>query len=126
MLTKSEKQLMELLWNVGEPLTYVNILEKSEDKSWKDSYIHIMIRSLLKKGVIKVAGVELVCKNYARKFAPAMTKEEYIAKTLVLDNVWTLENIPEVFKAFVNEVNDIAVLDRFSDIINLRKAQLAE
>lgn len=124
MLTKSEKQLMELLWTVGEPLTYVNIIERGVDKSWKDSYIHIMIRSLLKKGVIKVAGVQLVCKNYARKFAPAMTKEEYIAKTLVLDNVWTRERIPDVFAAFVNETNDAAVLDEFVEIINARKAQL--
>ena len=124
MLTKSEKQLMELLWTVGEPLTYVNIIERGVDKSWKDSYIHIMIRSLLKKGVIKVAGVQLVCKNYARKFAPAMTKEEYIAKTLIHDNIWTQESIPDVFRAFVNETENISILDEFISIVNARKMEL--
>ncbi len=126
MLTKSEKQIMELLWNVDEPMTCFEIIERCEGKTWKDSYIHIMIRSLLEKGMIKVDGVELVCKNYARKFAPAMTKDEYIVKTLVNEKVWTNDKMPPLFSAFVNNEADLAVLDQFDAIIQARKQELIE
>lgn len=126
MLTKSEKQIMELLWNSDQSLTCVEIVEKSEDKTWKDSYIHIMIRSLLQKEMIKVDGVELVCKNYARKFAPAMTKDEYIVKTLMNEHVWTNDKMPPLFAAFVKNEASYAVLDEFCKIIEERKHQLSE
>lgn len=126
MLTKSEKQIMELLWNSEEPLTCVEIVEKSEDKTWKDSYIHIMIRSLLQKEMITVVGVELVCKNYARKFAPAMTKDEYVVKTLMNDNIWSNDKMPPLFAAFVKNEASRAVLDEFCELINERKQQMAE
>lgn len=126
MLTKSEKQIMELLWSVDESLTCAEIIEKSEDKKWKDSYIHIMIRSLLEKGMIKVGGVELVCKNYARKFSPAMTKDEYIVKTLMNEHVWTNDKMPPLFSAFVNNEADLEVLEQFDAIIKARRQELLE
>lgn len=117
---------MELLWNSEEPLTCVEIVEKSEDKTWKDSYIHIMIRSLLQKEMIKVDGVELVCKNYARKFAPAMTKDEYVVKTLMNDNIWSNDKMPPLFAAFVKNEATTEVLDEFCKLIEDRKHELAE
>ena len=62
MLTRSEKQIMELLWSIDEPLTCLEIIDRCEDKRWKDSYIHIMIRSLLDKGMIR----SVVLSLYAR------------------------------------------------------------
>lgn len=126
MLTKSEKQIMELLWASDKPLTCHEIVENSEGKTWKDSYIHIMIRSLIEKGMLKVDGVELVCKNYARKFAPAMSKDEYIVKTLMNEKVWTNDKMPPLFSAFVNNEADMAVLDQFDAIIQARKQELLE
>lgn len=123
-MTKSEKQLMELLWSVDEPLTSVEIVNQSVDKTWKDSYIHIMLRSLLKKEMIKVDGVELVCKNYARKFAPTMTKDEYIVKTLIGEKVWSKDTVPPLLVAFVKNEADLEMLERFSDIIKDRKEEI--
>ena len=124
MLTRSEKQIMELLWSIDEPLTCLEIIDRCENKRWKDSYIHIMIRSLLEKGMIKVSGVELVCKNYARKFGPALTKDEYIVKTLMNEKVWTNDKMPPLFAAFVKKEADVKVLDEFSTIIEERRQEL--
>ena len=125
MLTKSEKQIMELLWSIDEPLTCLEIIDRCEEKTWKDSYVHIMIRSLLDKGMIQVDGVELICKNYARKFGPAMSKDEYIVMTLMNEKVWTKDKMPALFETFVKKEADLAVLDKFATIIEKRKAELA-
>ncbi len=123
-LTKSEKQLMEVLWNADAPLTSAEIVNRSEDKTWKDSYIHIMLRSLLKKELIKVDGVELVCKNYARKFAPTMTKDEYIIKTLIGEEVWSRDQVPPLVVSFVKNEADLEMLERISEIISERKREI--
>ena len=36
-LTRSEREIMELLWHVDKPLTASEIIEQSTDRSWKDS-----------------------------------------------------------------------------------------
>ena len=37
MLTKSELEIMELLWQEDEPLTSSQIIDMSVDRSWKKS-----------------------------------------------------------------------------------------
>lgn len=77
-MTKSEKQVMNLLWNSNKPLSCTEIVALSEDKTWKDSYVHSLIKSLMKKGIVKIEGFELISRSYARKFAPKFSYEEYV------------------------------------------------
>lgn len=77
-MTKSEKQVMELLWSSDRPLSCSEIVELSEDKTWKDSYVHSLIKSLMKKGIVEIASFELVSRSYARKFAPKISYHEYV------------------------------------------------
>lgn len=123
-MTKSERQLMEVLWNSEEGLTCAQINEYSKDKKWKDSYIHIMVKSLLKQGLIEVTGFELVSKSYARKFSPTMTRDESIVRALVGENVWSKDMIPPMIAAFVEKEADLATLEKINDIINAKKAQI--
>lgn len=123
-MTKSERQLMEVLWNSEEGLTCAQIIEHSKDKKWKDSYIHIMVKSLLKQGLIEVTGFELVSKSYARKFSPTMTRDESIVRALVGEDVWSKDMIPPMIAAFVEKEADLATLEKINDIINAKKAQI--
>lgn len=90
---------MELFWEKKEPLTSVDISEFSADRSWNGNYIHMMLRSLLKKGMIEVCGTQ-----YARQFVPIVTKEQYAAK-LVMSKGIEKNSIAAVTVAMVNEVN---------------------
>lgn len=82
-MTKSERQVMELLWQSDRPLSCTEIIEMSENKTWKDSYVQALIKTLMKKGIVKIETFELISRSYARKFAPAMSKSEYAAQRII-------------------------------------------
>ena len=48
-LTKSESEVMYLLWHTDRALSAAEMVALSPQKTWKDSYIHLMVNSLLKK-----------------------------------------------------------------------------
>lgn len=87
MLTKSEEEIMNLLWEVGEPLASSEIVSKSVNRTWRKSYINLLINSLLNKQMIEVVGVKQMTKNYARTFQPTMSKYAYSVKRIFLKKV---------------------------------------
>ena len=80
VLTKSELQIMDVLWAAEWPLSRADLLERSEEKNWKDSSIHILLNGLLQKQAIQEVGFVRRCKTYGRTFLPTMTREEYFAR----------------------------------------------
>ena len=55
-LTKSELEIMNVLWKAERPLSRADILNLSEDKTWKENSIHILLNGMLKKGAIREDG----------------------------------------------------------------------
>lgn len=81
-LTKSEMQIMDVLWEAGVPLSRSDLLDRSEGKTWKDSSVHILLNGMLQKGIIREAGFIKRGKTYGRLFLPTMSREEYFAATV--------------------------------------------
>lgn len=81
-LTKNEIEIMEILWSEQRPLTRTEIVNLSVDKSWKDSSIHILLNSLLKKNAIREAGYVRTGKGFGRTFEPTKSGESYYAGIL--------------------------------------------
>ena len=81
-LTRSEMEIMDVLWEAGAPLSRSDLLERSSEKSWKDSSVHILLNGLLQKKAIREAGMVKRSKTYGRTFLPTMTREEYFATTI--------------------------------------------
>ena len=81
-LTKSEMEIMDVLWAAGGPLSRSDLLERSEEKTWKDSSVHILLNGLLQKKAIREAGYVKRSKTYGRTFLPTLTREEYFATTI--------------------------------------------
>ena len=82
ILTKSEMQIMDVFWATDEPLSRSDLLERSEEKTWKDSSVHILLNGLLAKGAIREEGFVKRSKTYGRTFVPALSREEYFATTI--------------------------------------------
>ncbi len=112
-LTKSEMEIMDVLWASDIPLSRSDLLAHSEEKSWKDSSVHILLNGLLHKGAIREVGMVKRSKTYGRTFSPALTREEYFAAT-----IFSHRHKPEI-------VGLIAALLRRDDITPEQLNQIA-
>lgn len=90
-LTRSEMEIMDVLWDSSVAMSRSDLLERSEEKNWKDSSVHILLNGLLAKGAIYEAGFVKRSKTYGRTFAPKLTREEYFAT-----NVFSYRHKPEI------------------------------
>ena len=113
-LTKSEMQIMDVLWDSEIPLSRSDLLERSEQKSWKDSSVHILLNGLLQKKAIREAGFVKRSKTYGRTFVPTLTREEYFATT-----IYSHANKPDI-------VGLLAALLTRKDITTDQLAQMEE
>lgn len=81
-LTRSELEIMDVFWEAKMPLSRSDLLERSVEKSWKDSSVHILLNGLLQKQVIREVGFVRRSKTYGRTFEPTLSREEYYAETI--------------------------------------------
>lgn len=78
-LSKKERELMELFWDAGTPLSRTEILERAAQRpsSWKPNSVHILVNSLLDKGGLQVAGFYLNSRKLGRTFEPTLSRTEF-------------------------------------------------
>ena len=75
----NECEIMNLFWSVKEPLSKSDIITLSPKRRWKEKSIHILLNSLLAKGMIEVSGFVNTRTSISRTFFPCCTQEEYIS-----------------------------------------------
>ena len=124
MLTKSELEIMELLWQEEEPLTSAQIIEMSVDRTWKKSYVHLLINSLLDKGMIEVVGFIKTTKNYARTFKAKLSKEEYSVGRYTSMQSFKQSDIPKMVSALIKKTEDPSLIEQLEEMIEKKKAEL--
>ena len=125
MLTKSEEEIMNLLWEVGEPLASSEIVSKSVNRTWRKSYINLLINSLLNKQMIEVVGVKQMTKNYARTFQPTMSKYAYSVKRIPPQKGFKEENIPDPLAEIIANTENPQILEKMQSQLDERKRELA-
>lgn len=119
-LTKSEMEIMDVLWEAGEALSRSDLLERSVEKSWKDSSVHILLNGLLQKKAIREAGMVKRSKTYGRTFLPTMSREEYFADTIFSHRYQP--QIVGLFAALLRREDITAEqLERISALVEARK-----
>lgn len=120
-LTRSEMEIMDVMWESGVPMSRADLLARSEEKTWKDSSVHILLNGLLQKGAIQEAGLVKRIKTYGRVFVPTMTREEYFAST-----IFCHRHKPEIVGliAALLQQNDIspAELDAIEALVQKKRA----
>ena len=121
-LTRSELEIMNVIWTAGRPLTRGEILEQSVDKSWKNNSVHILLNRLLAKGAIAEGGFARSGKSYGRLYEQQISGEEYYA-----ENVFSVsaDKLDMLFDALLKSKSvDRDLLNRFMEKIEAKKQSL--
>ncbi len=122
-LTKSELEIMNVLWHANRPLPRSEILTLSPGKTWKDSSIHILLNSLLKKKAIKEAGYVRSGKTFGRLYAANISCQEYYTKTVFAGS--SKEVLPMLFSALIQSDNiSSELINELEDMLETRKREL--
>lgn len=125
-LTNSEKEVLELLWKSDQPLTAREIVNYCVKKTWKPSYIYLMINSLLEKGMIQIEGEKRSVKNYARTYKPTMTEEEWYAMELISQTEDKKAFICIVLRELLKEINNLEEIIELEEKVNKRKNAISQ
>jgi len=122
-LTKNEIEILEVLWNAKRPLTGKEIIEFSKNKSWKDSSLHILLNSLLKKGAIAESGFVRTGKGYGRTFEASDSGRKFYAK--ILSSLVEKTNVTTLFSALFED-NKITkeTIAELEEILRQKKQEL--
>ena len=121
--TKSELEVLNVLWQSHRPLSRNEILTLSTNKTWKDSSIHIILNGLLKKEAIKEAGYVRTGKTFVRLYAANISSEEYYAKNVFADS--SKEVLPMLFSALVRSDSiSLELINELEDMLEKRKREL--
>lgn len=122
-LTNSEQEVMELLWESEEALSSREIIQRSKNKTWKDSYIHILIHSLLEKKMIHVSGFKQTTKNYTRVFSPSISREKWMA-VQITGTEDPSKMIIYLFDQILHQIHDMETLDQLSEFLENEKKRI--
>ena len=127
-LTLREEELLNILWEMNEPLTTGEMVERLEKDGWNPATLFKTVRSLSDRGYLKITGLEKNAKSYSRKLAPAMTKEEYYAGIMMKRGL-DISSIADITAAFLgvagksDEERDAEVIAKLEEVIStLRKS----
>ncbi len=122
-LTKSEMEIMDVLWSRQVPMSRADLLDNGGEKTWKDSSVHILLNGLLQKGAICEAGFVRRSKTYGRTFVPTLTREEYFATT-----IFGHRHKPELIGLFTALLNrpevTVDTLDQLQMLLDQRRKEL--
>ena len=76
-LTRSEYEILVVVWAQEKPLTCVGILDQIDNDALKIASIYQTINGMLHKKLLEVSGVELCGSRYRRVFKALITPEDY-------------------------------------------------
>lgn len=115
-LTKSESEVMYLLWHTDRALSAAEMVALSPQKTWKDSYIHLMVNSLLKKGMITPAGFVKTFRN----------EEEYAQLQLRDTTIQDPALVAPFLSAMIDTADDPAsMIDELIAMLQKKREKLA-
>lgn len=122
-LTKGEETLMEMFWDADHPLASMEICEMTDE--FNDSYVHRLLTSLQKKGIIEVNGVVKSGKQYARTFVPKMEREQYAAFVIDKLGIKDQKALAKVAVALVQKSSDKENCDN-TELVNELESIVAQ
>jgi Fe2+ or Zn2+ uptake regulation protein len=81
-LTDKQLEIMKLLWKRKIPMSAVEIVEASDNRTWKEGSIFAIINTLIKKGAVVLAHHKPTSTINVRSYESAIILEECIISVI--------------------------------------------
>lgn len=123
-LSHNEYQIMDLLWREQRPLSRNEILEGTEGRDWNPASVHLILNSMLSKGVLKVTDLE---KKYGRTYEAVISHEDYLAQYIVdgTPGRTQKDRLLSVVSALVNKKGiDKETIDELEKLLEEKKKEI--
>lgn len=120
-LTKSEKEIMGLLWNIDRPLTATKIVNLTPERTWKKSYIHLLINSLLEKQLIRSESLVRTGRNFGRAFVATMTEEQFSILQITTGKNFSQKSIPFLISSLIDMTDDAKLIEEIEKTLCEKK-----
>lgn len=104
-LTPNEYEIMKTLWREDRALSRSEIIDLTQDKSWKSSSIHILLNQLLNKEAIEIEGFVRTGKTYGRSYMATISQDDFDLMQLKL-KIDRLNPSEETFRALIKYLLD--------------------
>lgn len=121
--TKFELEVMNVIWNADRPLAKSEVVKRCKNKSWKDSYTHLLITGLVEKGALKECGAVKVGRSWATAYEANISCEDYYATHVFADS--SAEVLPMLFHALIrNDKLSPEIIDEVEKMLEERRNEL--
>jgi len=94
-LTDIEIEVMNVFWSNGAPMTASDIISASPKRTWKETSIHVILKTLQEKETVVIDHYVPTAGRAAKAYKATMTMAQYLASQVLEFDV----ALPELFKA---------------------------
>ena len=119
-LKKRQLEVMDVLWESGEPMIASEIVKAREDLNVNT--VQAALRSLVKKNYIEVADIVYSGTVLSRRYRTLISKEDY-TNSIETDLNKILHN-PSLFAHYIDQIEEADLISRLEKIVRERKEQL--
>ena len=111
--------IMNVLWEEGRPLSAFEINDIAPEL--KMPTVRRCLELLLKENIVKVAGMSMNGKVYARNYVPLLTREDYLKESTHNRKIGAVEMLKVLLEDKDITVDDVEELQK---ILDRKKAEL--
>ena len=118
-LTKSEMDVLEVLWKEKRPLSVLEIINITlGEQTWSKSRVLAIVNTLTEKGLVESVGFVRNHKSFARAFSPTLSFEEFTVNQIENSVSFSYNSISKIFSGLLN--NNKTISDKQKTIDELR------
>lgn len=103
-VTASEMAFLQILWSASRPLNKQEILEKAnaEEPLFAKNSFHLLANELIAKGYLTPIDNGGIGRKNARRYAPTVSCNEFLAMQIFSAKTYKPSDIPEILTALLN------------------------
>lgn len=127
-VTTSEMALLQILWDASRPLNKQEIMEKvqedPENPLFAKNSFHLLVNELIEKGYLASMDNMGIGRKNARRYAPAVSRNEFLALQVANTQSYQPSDIPEIIAALVEfspDTDTDAVMNSIEQMIHKRR-----